>query len=258
MSVAFVLSASLSTIAYAEEVSATANVSITAKIDALKMQREMAEKNAQLEKQKMEMLRASTTAKMEAGKIMLQAKLASSTARFEEKKEEIKDRIASTSAFMKERRAEIKSDIEIRIGKKLDEQRTKIAQRFEDAIKNLNSLVTRIDSRLAKMQASGIDITTQSALLDTAKLNITAANTELTTLETMLSQPIATSTRKTTIAAIEAQTKKAKGAAETARKSLLKVIVTLTPERDVRASSTMKMKEGEHDAEIHASSTIER
>ena len=53
-------------------------------------------------------------------------------ARAEEQIRELKNKIASTSAQIKDVRKEMKTEIENRIGKKLDKERAKIANAFEE------------------------------------------------------------------------------------------------------------------------------
>ena len=202
-------------------------------------------------------VRASTSAAhIEA----VQARIASTTARLEVRKEEIKDRIASTTAFLQERRAEIKSDIEIRIGKKLDGQKKEIAQRYENVIKTLNNLVTRVESRVAKMQAAGTDTTSIQASLDAAKVQITLTDSDITSLETLLATATSTasSTRKEMLSTIQTANMKAKTDAQTAYTSLIKVINSLTTERKEMKSTSTKPVKIEAHTEVHATATVQQ
>lgn len=194
--------------------------SITSQIDAIKAQRDIIQKNAIEERQKMLETRASTT-------------------------ENYRERMASTSADLKNKIEEIKSDIEKRIGKKLDEQRTKIAQRFEEAIKNIDGLVSRVESRITKMESAGADVSSLKVSLEAVKANIATAQKNITDLENMLALPIATSSRKTTLANIKVQTEKTKKSVETAHRSLVKVVASLKPgQQKVKATSTREVKGG--------------
>jgi len=160
--------------------------------------------------------KTSVVAKIEALRVQ-----ASST-------KDVKERIASTTERLKEAKRE-KSDIEKRIGKKLDEQRTKIAQKFEEALKNLNNLVTRVESRIAKIEAAGGNVTAVKASLDLAKAKVALADADLTTLENMLASSTATSTKKEMRAAVKIQTEKTKKSVEAAHKAIVKVISSLKP-----------------------------
>lgn len=170
---------------------------------------------------------------------------ASTTAALKEKLNELKNEKASTTANLKnqlaslkkQRENEIRNQIENRIGQKLDEKRTKIASEFEKAINNLNNLATRTESRINKL-ASSTDVTALRALLVIAKEKIRLADTELTTLENMLLEPIGTSTRKTIIEKIKNQSEITKTAIKTAHNAIVETIVSLKPGQLKNATST--------------------
>jgi exonuclease VII small subunit len=162
-----------------------------------------------------------------------------------EEKAQIKAQIASTTADIKNAKQELKDAIEIKIGKKLDAQKIKIANEFENTIKQLQSLVTRIESRIAKMDASGINTTTAKALLETAKTKITLANTEVTNLENVLAQQIPASTSTSSISqrviilkSIKTQSEKTKAAIKVARKAVIDVVNSLKPGLQKTKNST--------------------
>jgi exonuclease VII small subunit len=162
-----------------------------------------------------------------------------------EEKAQIKAEIASTTANAKNLRQELKDAVEIKIGKKLDAQKLKIANEFENAINNLQSLVTRIESRIAKMNADGTDTTKANLLLETAKTKITLATTEVTNLENILAQqmPSSTSTsqvsqRKAILKTINAESNKTKLAIKTAQKAIIGVVNSLKPGLQKTKSST--------------------
>src|SRR3989344_6597932 len=93
----------------------------------------------------------------------------------------IKTEITSTTTI-------IKNSIEVRIGKKLDDKKLKVAVAFEKSIQNLKDLIARIESRIAKMKLLNIDISSPELLLETAKTNLSLAETELKSLENTLSE----------------------------------------------------------------------
>ena len=159
-------------------------------------------------------------------------------------KQNIKLERASTTQNIKEKREQIKSDIEQRIGKKLDEKRTNIANRFEQALKNLNSLISRIEDRITKVEANNITVSTSTiSLLATAKENVTLTENELTVLENKLAEPVSTSTKKVYLANIKIQSDKTKETIKTAQKSIIDTIESLKPglQKDkVEATSTVE------------------
>jgi hypothetical protein len=170
-----------------------------------------------------------------------------------QEREGIKTELASTTEKLKDLRDEKRSELEMRIGKKLDQQKLKITNAFEMAIRNLKDLVSRIESRITKMEANGINASSSKILLDTAKAKVVLADTELTNLGNLIVQniPTATSTknaeRKAILQSIKAQSEKTKAAIKVAHKSIVDVINSLKPgqmkEKDKRATSTKEVKE---------------
>ena len=161
--------------------------------------------------------------------------------KIEIEKENIKRERASTTEDIKNKRQEIKSEIEQRIGKKLDEKRTNIANRFEEAIKNLNNLVTRIETKITKIDGNTTVSSSTKVLLETAKTNVILAENELKILENKLAETVATSTKKAYLASIKIQSEKTKETIKTAHESIVDTIESLKPgllKDKIRATST--------------------
>ncbi len=162
--------------------------------------------------------------------------------KIEQEKANIKAERASTTQDIKNKREEIKSEIEQRIGKKLDEKRTNIANRFEEALKNLNSLILRVETRITKAEGQNTIATSTKDLLATSKANVLLAENELTVLENKLAEPLATSTKKAYLANIKIQSDKTKETIKTARESIINTIESLKPglfKNKVKATSTI-------------------
>lgn len=121
---------------------------------------------------------------------------------------------AQTASSTQEKDREMKNGIEKKIGRPLDNDRMKIAQGFESALKNLTDLIQRIGSRMTKMQTAGANISSSSALFDTTKANITLAMGNVTDLEKTLAESTSTSTRKAILARIKTKNDKAKSSIE--------------------------------------------
>jgi hypothetical protein len=169
-----------------------------------------------------------------------------------EEKGQAKAKLTSTSADPKNSKLENKSEAEVRIGKKLDAQKLKVADVFEKAIKNLKDLILRIESRMAKMESSNINVSAPRSLLETAKTKLTLAETELVNLENLLVQDVPTSTstkyaqRKTMLQNIKTQSEKTKTAIKNAHKSVVEVVVSL---------KLGQLKENDHASTTEAGST---
>ena len=164
------------------------------------------------------------------------AEVSSSTKnKINETRQKIEDIKQKAQEDINKIKSELKNAIEIKIGKKLDEQKIKIADQFEKTMQTLNDLVVRIESRIAKMDAISTDTSIPKALLVTAKTNVSLAATELTNLENLLAQNIpavSTSTvknteRKLVLKKINLQSEKTKTAIKTARASIIKVVESL-------------------------------
>ncbi len=175
------------------------------------------------------------------------AEVSSSTKnKISETRQKIEDIKQKAQEDINKIKSELKNAIEIKIGKKLDEQKIKIADQFEKTMQTLNDLVVRIESRIAKMDASSVDTSIPKALLVAAKTNISLAATELTNLENLLAQNIpavSTSTvknteRKLVLKKINLQSEKTKTAIKTARSSIIKVVESLKVGQDKEKNST--------------------
>ena len=161
-----------------------------------------------------------------------------------DKAEQIKEKFSSTSASLKKFKNDFQNAAEIRIGKKLNEQKLKVANPFESAMQNLKDLISRIQSRLSKMVADNIDTSLSTQLLETAQTKITVAETELTNLENLLAQdiPSATSTmntqRKIVLQNIKTQSDKAKNAIKAAHQAIIDIVASLKAEQPKEVFST--------------------
>jgi len=147
----------------------------------------------------------------------------------------IKTNIASTTANVIDIKQDLKSAAEIRIGKKLDEQKIKITDNFEKTIKNLEDLDLRIDSRISKMESENIDASTSKSSLEITKTKLALAETELKNLEISLAEdipPVSTSSsqnekRKVVLNNIKLQSEKTKMSIMAVHDSMVNVVHSL-------------------------------
>jgi len=160
-------------------------------------------------------------------------------------KQQAKEIIASTTLKLSGKKQELKNAIELKIGKALDAQKIKIADQFEQTIKNLNDLAERIDSRISKMDADNIDTSSSTILLETAKTKISLAGGELTNLENLLAQEIPgvvsiaeKAQRNTILKGIKTQSEKTKSAIKAARTSIIQVVAVLKGEQIIEVGAT--------------------
>ncbi|MFA6340621.1 MAG: hypothetical protein WCX27_00055 [Candidatus Paceibacterota bacterium] len=191
------------------------------RIEQIKKTLDTIQQNVFLQRQNMEALRASATAALELKKELIQNALlqekeisktliASTTEAFKEQKEALqaklmqeKQNLASSTAALKELKQEFKDEIEKRVGKNLDEKRTAIANGFEQAIKQLDDLASKVETRIGKMESAGADVSSARTALNAAREKIVLANEGITALENKLAETISTSTRKTMVSDIK-------------------------------------------------------
>ncbi len=145
--------------------------------------------------------------------------------------QELKNKIASTTNA-------IKSDIENRIGKKLDNQRTKIANEFEVAIRNLKKLADKVEAIITKLELSGKDMSAQKALLLTVREKITVADNDVTALENALAATTTATTKKAIIKNARAESEKARADIKAAHKAIVNIISSLKPGREGKKQAT--------------------
>jgi len=140
--------------------------------------------------------------------------------------------LATSSTDENASSTDLKALIEKKLGKTLDADRMQVATDFENAIARLNDLIGRIDSRTAKMQAAGIDISSSTAPFDAAKAGIAAATDNVTVLEDLLAKPTSASTRKNILTQIKKQSDVTKQSIQTAYQSILDLIKELMQESE--------------------------
>jgi hypothetical protein len=128
--------------------------------------------------------------------------------------------------------------------KRLDNRRLDILKPYEKALADLQGLATRVDSRISKLQAQGLDMSAANILLTTATADITIAQNDLADLTNALNSQqqnatstVPTTTRKTLLNNLKNEAVKFKNDLKTAQADLVKVIESLKPGQKM-ASST--------------------
>ncbi len=142
--------------------------------------------------------------------------------KIEDRKEVMQERMASTTMM------------------RLAKERVMILNNYVEAIRNLKSLASRVQSRINKMGAQGISTSSAQALLDIANTKITVASNDITGLFNVLASTTATSTKKMMLAAIKADALKTKQDIKLAHQALVNAIKSLKPgeEKHEMASTT--------------------
>lgn len=154
-------------------------------------------------------------------------------AEFEKKRAEMEEKRNLIKASFEEKREAIKNGIEERkeaVNEKVKERLGKfvenLVERFTAAQERLGELASRIDSRLAKMEAEGIDVSTQKTALASAKVLIDDLSVSIAQIQTMSTDVLSGDTR-----ALYPELKDAveatKSEIKTAHQALVDIVVSL-------------------------------
>ena len=114
----------------------------------------------------------------------------------ENRKETIGDKIADKKEDIKNTIEERKNNAIEQIRERLNKFTTNVIARFEAAVDRLEKLATRIESRIAKLDAESIDTTKAKELLLVAKSKIEIAKTSIGTIS--LNRQASTTTASST------------------------------------------------------------
>jgi len=156
---------------------------------------------------------------------------------YQEKISIAKNKIASSTA-----KSEKFTAAEKRIGKKLDVKRNAVAIKFENAVNSLNDIVTKIESRIAKIEDEGISASSSDELLSTAKTDISNSDKEITNLDKLLYES-ASSTNKGIKIALKNQSVKTQTMLIKAKNGIADVINSLPIVIDDFSTTTLKQSQ---------------
>lgn len=152
---------------------------------------------------------------------------------FEKKRVEMQEKRELIKANFEEKKEAIKNGIEQRreaVNEKVKERLEKfiniLIERFTAAQERLAELASRIESRLAKMEADGLDVSAQKTALASAKVLIGDLTQSISEIETMSTEVLTGETR-----ALYPELKEAveatKSEIKTAHQALVDIIVSL-------------------------------
>lgn len=215
------------------------SVSVKAKIGTTTEARLKAKTEYELRKKELEERKEELKNQFEAKKTEI-----------EQRREEIKDQIEVRKTEMEQKREEVKNKIEekkeaalIKIQERLNKFVTNIKERFTAAIERLETLASRIDSRIVKMEAENIDVTKAKELMAVAKIKIETAKTSIAGID-LESQVIVSSAATTTAAfkgdfqILKNQVGQAKKDIKAAHAALVDVVNNLKPGYNKAKSTT--------------------
>lgn len=173
----------------------------------------------------------------------IQEERSSLKAEMDQKKEDIKNEVEQKKADIKnqmeERRTSAVEAVKDRLNKFIDN----VVERFDAAIERLSKIADRLDSRMTKMEADGIDVSKAKDLMSVARIKIETAKTSISEIS-LQTQIVASSTATTTAEVkasfdgIRSSIEKAKNDVKAVRAALSDVISNLKPGLNKQATST--------------------
>lgn len=226
--------------ASAEETSASASIDIKANIDG------RTPTKAEME------LRLKAKAELDARKKELEQKRETVQKEIEKRKEELKTQINEKKDSIRNEVDKKRENAVNQIKERLAKFITNTIERYEAAITRLEKLAQRIDSRIAKFEAEGVNVTKAKELMVIAKLKIETAKTSVSGIN-LQSELTASSTATTTVMikkdfeGLRAQLEKAKTDIKAAHAALVDVVKNLKPGQNRTATSTATTTENESD-----------
>lgn len=148
-----------------------------------------------------------------------------------------KAQFASTTKAMIEQR---KSDAELRISNRIEERAQFQSKELSKLMESLNSILTRTESRIAKIQAAGnVDVSEALALIATAKTAVEKAKTDVTAYQSKVEGITGTVTKETQ-KSLQALHKTTVESIKKAHKAVVDVINSIKLGANKTATSTPK------------------
>lgn len=152
------------------------------------------------------------------------------------------DKLKSVNDMIQKRNLEIASTtkalMQKLVDKKADSQRINILKGYSNAYGQLTNLADRIQSRIAKMENDGTDVSASNILLTTAEADIALVKSDMQKFTDGLSATTSTSTRKTILTQLKSENSTLLKDVKTARADLIRAIESLKPTEQSSASTT--------------------
>lgn len=141
--------------------------------------------------------------------------------------EAAKEKIDAIKEQLKNQREDTKNKIQERVEKRIETKKDKVLKNFTEAIKNLDNLLARVNSRISKIELGGINMSVQKALVASSTNAISIAKSEYSKLANLIPENITKEERKTILANIKDQSEKTKEAIKNAHASIVDIIKNL-------------------------------
>lgn len=152
----------------------------------------------------------------------------------EEKRETIRDQVEAKKEAVQNQMEERRSNALDKIKERVSDLMAKVIKRFEAAVERLEKLSDRIESRIKKMEAGGIDVIKAKELLATANLKIEVAKASVAGITLPLTNTVSGTSSTTALvkekySLLRTQIAEAKEDIKAAHAALVDVIRNLKP-----------------------------
>jgi hypothetical protein len=162
--------------------------------------------------------------------------LASTTAQLIQKREEIRQKIEDKRATVLQRIEDAKTKAREKFGEAVQRSVGNIVNRLSNAVEHLNTIATRIDTKIKEYESQGRDMSVSVGLLAEAQTAITAAQDKISTVGTVLTTALGATDPKAQMPTIRAAVKAAEDALKAAKEALHKALESTKTEAQVEAS----------------------
>lgn len=158
-----------------------------------------------------------------------------------EDRREFREDVASTSASMRSENKEKREDLREKARELVVGRLKTVAQRFSGAIERFDQIKARIDSRIEKLAASGIDTSIAKTASDNAGRTIQAAKDAVSAARSTLDSATASENPKEQMESVKTAIQNATKAIKAANDSLkeaIRALVSIAPKNQSNDSST--------------------
>lgn len=164
--------------------------------------------------------------------------------RSREEVSEMRKDMMENRAEMKEEMAENRAEMQKEVVSHMAERFDKIlAKRMDAALERLNSISSRIETRLTKLEGQGIDVAKAKSLLAEAKVKITKASSDINTLKGEVEKSTyATSTPRDMANKFKTLAETAKESLKSAHKALVLTVESIKPGQNKPGNATSSAK----------------
>ena len=156
-----------------------------------------------------------------------------------EKIRTLKDKVEAKREDIKERMEAKREDIKDKAKGIFSDFSKKVIERFNAAIERLDKISGRIESRIGKLEAEGVDESNAKGLLVIAKAKLDIARVSVANISIAVNNAItASSTLKMNYPAVKNVVEKAKADLKNAHRALIDVVKNIKPGKNKNQTST--------------------